>query len=166
MDENSSSTAQCFIQESGRILCLRSQLSSVTLRRRGARKHDVLCRCTRVVRRKNQSSSRSQFSLQWQVRIEGSSPFSRCQTFFFFPFWVWFFGRELSFLALDLWRTFWLSTVSVLCSSSFSELDPCSWYEVTVSLVDTNENKGEIWEVKHALLLFVRIRVRVRVSLI
>lgn len=85
---------------------------------------------------------------------------------FFLPFLVWFFGRELSFLALDLWRTFWLSTVSVLCSSSFSELDPCSWYEVTVSLVDTNENKGEIWEVKHALLLFVRIRVRVRVSLI
>jgi hypothetical protein len=32
-----------------------------------------------------------------------------------------------------------------------------------VSLLDTNENKGEIWEVKHALLLFVRIRVRVRV---
>jgi hypothetical protein len=41
MDENSSSTAQCFIQESGRILCLLSQLSAVTLRRRGgARNHD------------------------------------------------------------------------------------------------------------------------------
>ncbi len=85
----------------------------------------------------------------------------------FFPlFWVWFFGRGLSFLALDLWRNSWLSTVSLVCSSSFSESDPCSWYEATVRLVDTNENKGEIWEVKHALLLFVPIRVRVRVSLI
>jgi hypothetical protein len=124
-----------------------------------------LCRCTRVVRRKNQSSSRCQFSLQWQVRNKGSSPFLHCQFFCFFPFLGVVLWSRAFILALDLWRTFWLSTVSLVCSSSLSESDPCSCYEATVSLLDTNENEGEIWEVKHSLLLFLRIRVRVRVSL-